>query len=85
MNREYLVIRIKSCRNVSYKNAARRAAIPKTLNCSSLLQVLEVYGISAVVNSVLILYQFENNDTAYTDNPIAVLFGVAILLFMRKN
>ena len=47
--------------------------------------MLEVYGISAVVNSVLILYQFENNDTAYTDNPIAVLFGVAILLFMRKN
>jgi hypothetical protein len=49
------------------------------------LQVLEVYGISAVVNSVLILYHFENNDTAYTDNPVAVLFGVAILLFMRKH
>jgi hypothetical protein len=44
----------------------------------------EIYGLGSVLNSVLILKEFRNNSTAYTDNPAAVLFGVTILLFMRK-
>ena len=42
----------------------------------------EIYGLSSFLNAFLILTEFRNNSTAYTDNPWAVLFGVMILCFM---